>query len=181
MCHMFNIVTMIKVFSIAAVLLIGFFNSASATRFVAPSDQVVKSPNGQFHLHINATSGLHELREGTKFLWSFQRNVWHHDYFVSNDGKHVMWLSWRFVKADDLETEALTVHSSVGVALKKTFAELGTPRPYKNDEIGPIGDFWRIWRGEVTRKGEVISIAVEGREKPIEIDFSEIEESRRAE
>jgi hypothetical protein len=162
------------ILTLSAVVLLGLINSAKATSYADPEDQVVKSPNGQYHLHIKAKTGLHEMREGEKVLWSFNREVWHDDYFVSNDGKHVLWVSWDTVKEDDVKTEALVVYASAGVALKKTYAELGTPRPYHKGEVGPIGDFWRIWRGDITRKDEVISIPVEGREKPFEIDFSKI-------
>lgn len=168
------------ILTLSAVVLLGLLNSSQATSYADPKDHVVKSPNGQYHLHINAKSGLHELREGEKALWSFNREVWHDDYLVSSDGKHVLWVSWDSVKVDDVKTESLVVYSSDGVAFKKTFAELGTPRPYHKGEIGPIGDFWRIWREDVTRKEEVVSIPVEGREKPFEIDFSKIEELRKA-
>ncbi|MFM7180527.1 MAG: hypothetical protein ACKO2G_03560 [Verrucomicrobiales bacterium] len=163
----------------STVIFFSLISSARATKFAAPEDEEVKSPNGRYLLHINAKSGQHEVREGTKVLWSFKKDVWHNNYSVSNDGKHVLWVAWTFVKAEDIKTEALTVYSSEGVVLKKTYAELGTPRRYRDDEIGPIGDFWRIWRGKVTRKEEVISIDVEGREKPFEIDFSKIEELRK--
>lgn len=78
------------------------------------------------------------------------------------------------MKADELKNEAPVLYSSSGPVLKKTYAELGAPRPYRKDEVGPVGDFWRIWRGDATRKGEVVSIAVEGREKHFEIDFSKL-------
>jgi len=174
-------VTMRAILTTSAVILLGFVDSVMATKFGPPKDREIKSPNGQFLLHISAQSCRHEVREGTKVLWSFDKDVWHNDYFVSNDGEFVLWVSWRFVKADDVKMTALTVYSKSGAALEKTFAELGTPRAYRKDEIGPIGDFWRIWRGDVSRKAEVISIEVEGREKSFEIDFSKIEELRKAE
>jgi hypothetical protein len=170
------------ILTLSAVVLIGLISSANATKIASPRDQVVKSPNGQYHLQIKAKDGLHEIREGDKVLWSFNREVWHDKYFVSNDGKYVLWVSWDSVKVDDVKTQALVAYSSEGVALKRTYAELGTPRPYHEGEVGPIGDFWRIWRGEnITRKEEVISIAVEGRDKPFEIDLSKIDELRKVE
>jgi hypothetical protein len=173
--------TMKTIFTLSAVVLFGLISSANATKIASPKDQVVKSPNEKYHLQIQAKNGLHEMREGDKVLWSFHKEVWHDKYFVSNDGKHVLWVSWASVKVDDLNTHALVVYSSDGVALKKSFGEISTPRPYNKGEIGPIGDFWRIWRGDITRKEEVISIAVEGRDKPFEIDFSKIDELRKAE
>ena len=174
-------VTMRAILTTSAVILLCFVDSLMATKFGPPKDVEIKSPNGQFLLHISAESGRHEVREGSKVLWSFDRDVWHDDYFVSDDGQFVLWVSWFFVKAEDVKATALTVYSKSGAAFEKTFAELGTPRAYRKDEIGPIGDFWRIWRGDVSRKGEVISIEVEGREKSFEIDFSKIEELQKAE
>jgi len=173
------LVSMRAILTLSAVILLGFVDSVMATSFGPPRDREVKSPNGQFLLHINAESGRHEVREGSKVLWSFDKDVWHDAYFVSNNGRFVLWVSWRFVQANNVKTDALRVYSSRGVALERTFAELGNPRPYRQDEIGPIGDFWRIWRGEVTRKGEVISIPVEGREKSFEIDLSKIDKLRK--
>jgi hypothetical protein len=170
------------ILTLSAVVLLGLINSANATKIASPKDQVVKSPNGQYHLQIKAKDGLHEMREGDKVLWSFNREVWHDDYFVSNDGKYVLWVSWASVKVDDVKTQALVVYSSECVALKKSYGEISTPRPYNKGEVGPIGDFWRIWRGEdITRKEEVILIPVEGRDKPFEIDLSKIDELRKAE
>lgn len=170
------------ILTVASILVVGFLTKAMATSFAPPQDRVVKSPNGQYLLDINAKSGRHEVRKGKKLLWSFKREVWHHDYFVSNDGRFVLWVSWEYVQADDVKKkEALTVYSSEGVALKKTFAEVGKPRPYRKDEIGPIGDFWRIWRGKITRKEELISIPVEGKKKAFIIDLSKMEELRKAE
>jgi len=151
-----------------------FISSAQATSYAKPKDRDIKSSNGQYLLHINAGSGLHEVKEGEKVLWSFEKNVWHNDYYVSDDGKYVLWVAWKYVKEEDLQAEAVVVYSSEGVVLKKTYAEVGTPRKYKEDEIGPIGDFWRIWRAGVIIKERVISIEVAGNEKPLEIEFSKL-------
>ncbi len=170
--------TMKTIIQTTALVLI-FVSTAMATKFAPPQDRVVKSLNGQYRLDINAKTGGHEIREGEKLLWSFKRDVRHHDYYLSNDGKFVLWVSWKFVKADDVKKEALAIYSSEGLIWKRSFAEASEPRRYQKREVGPIGDFWRIWRGEITRKGEVISIAVEGKKENFKVDLSKVEELAR--
>lgn len=98
----------------------------SATSFGSPQDRAVKSPNGKCIPDINAKSDDHKILTGKKRFWSFKRNVWHDDYFISNDGKYVLWVAWEYVQEEDVKKKgALTVYSTEGVTLKKTYAELG--------------------------------------------------------
>jgi hypothetical protein len=163
--------------AISAFLLLGFISSASATKIGQPEDRVVRSPNSEYVLHIETKSGRHEIRKGTKVLWSFARKVWHDNYYLSNDGQSVLWVAWKHVKADDVEkNEALSIYSSEGVVSSKTFLEVSKPRHRREKERGPIGDFWRIWRDEkIARKGDVISIAVEGTKANFTIDLSKMD------
>ena len=65
------------------------------------------------------------------------------------------------------------IYSPDGVVLKKTFPEVSNP--VKSDGSGPIGDFWRVWRGAIANLGEdVISIAVKGRSEDLKINFLSI-------
>jgi hypothetical protein len=57
-----------------------------------------------------------------------------------------------------------------GVARSYTYKKLSRPRERKPGEIGPIGDFWRVWRGDATIKGDTLTINVEGG-KPVVIDL----------
>lgn len=150
--------------SMTALILGGFLSTASATSYAPPEDQAIPSPNGKFTLKITANTGEHRLMEGDKVLWSFKRDVWHDQYFVSNDGKHVLWVAWKYVKLEDAANKAIVVYSAKGEAVSRTYAEASKPRAYKDHEIGPIGDFWRIWREmEITREGDVVTIKAAGK------------------
>jgi hypothetical protein len=170
--------TILKISSI----LMGCLTTAMATKYLPPEDQIVKSQNGQYHLDISAKTGQHEIRKGKELLWSFNRRVRYDDYYLSNDGKFVLWAAEKYVQIDDVEkNEAVAVYSSEGLIMKKTFAEVSKPRAYREGEIGPIGDIWRIWRSKVNREEDVISIAVEGKKEGFKIDLAKMGEQGKAE
>lgn len=154
-----------------------FLHPAAATSYAPPSDEVIKSPNGRFELHIKAKSGTHTIYQGKKRLWKFKRDVWHHACFLSDDGQHVLWLAWPFVKTEQLEEPALVIYGAKGELAKKSFKELCVPRKYRRNEIGPIGDFWRIWRDGATRKENVVTVEVSGR-KSLKIDLATLKFSQ---
>ena len=176
----------------ASILAIGFLTKAMATSYAPPQDRVVRSPNGQYSLEINAKNSRHEIRKGKEVLWSFERRIWHDEFYLSNDGQRVLWVAWERVQVDDgkgwrnrqadeaQQEEAIVIYSPDGVILKKTFAEVSNP--VKPEGPGPIGDFWRVWRGtKITQKDDVISIAVEGKNEDLKIDLSKIKTLQGAE
>jgi hypothetical protein len=180
------------ILTIASILAIGFFTKAMATSYASPQDRVVKSPNGQYSLVINAKSNRHEVRKAKEVLWSFERHIWHDELYLSNDGQRVLWVAWEDVQVHDgkgwinrqadegQQEEAVVVYSPDGVLWKKTFAEVSTP--VKSVGPGPIGDFWRVWRGtEITQKDDVISIAVQGKNEALTIDLSKIKKLQKVE
>ena len=167
-----------NILTLSAVVLLGLVNSALANEILPPEDQDVKSPNGQYLLDINAKSGLHELRKGAT-SFGHSREECGMTTITYQTMESLSYGFWENIQADDVKNAALTVYSG-RVALKKTFAEIGTPRPYKKDEIGPIGDFWRIWRSKINREEDVISIAVEGKKEDFKIDLAKMGERRKS-
>lgn len=164
---------------LCTVFLIGLLTDAEAIKFAAPQDRTVVSPNGEYSLEIEAKSGRHVIRKGQKVLWSFKRKVWHDEYFLSDDGQCVLWVAWRFVKVEDTKKEgAIIVYSAKG-ATRQTYTEVSSPRRYREREIGPHGKFWRIWRDrKIARKGEVVSIPVNGKENAFRIDLASVSKER---
>ena len=162
------------IFVIAAIIAIGCAHTATATKFPAPKDRTVTSPNGTYALDINTKTGQNDIREGEKVLWSFNRTVWLDVVYLSNDGQRVLWVAWEHVTVDDTHRkDALVVYSPEGVVLKKTFAEVSTPKKSKGS--GPVGDFWRVWRSTtITQNDDVISIPVKGKWRNLKIDLSSI-------
>jgi len=51
--------------------------------------------------------------------------------------------------------------------VKYSYLKLSIPRNYRGDEVGPIGEFWRVWRKDVktVKDGSYLIIHTEG--KPI--------------
>lgn len=131
------------------------------TSIVPPSDKTILSPNQSYELKISAKSGLHRLRKAYglhKTLWTFRRHVWHDEYFVSSTGGHVACISWEFVKIEDLDLPAVVIYGATGEVAKMTFRQVGDARRYRRREIGPIGEFWRVWREAVAHTGETVEI-----------------------
>ena len=123
------------IFVIAAIIAIGCAHTATATKFPAPKDRTVTSPNGTYALDINTKTGQNDIREGEKVLWSFNRTVWLDVVYLSNDGQRVLWVAWEHVTVDDTHRkDALVVYSPEGVVLKKTFSrtQTGTPSNSRN-------------------------------------------------
>ena len=158
--------------SITSLLMSGFLTTAMATKYAMPQDSEVKSDNGKYVLKITAKTGKHGVYEGDKLLWSFEREVWHNGYFLSNDGKHVLWVAWKHMKAEHTDKkEAVVAYAAEGKVMSKTFGQVSEPRPRGAREVGPIGDFWRLWRGKMEQEGNKVTIAVAGKE-PLVIDLA---------
>lgn len=160
--------------SFASLILIGFLNPAMATRFVEPKDTQYQSPNGKYTLKITAATGEHQLCEGDKVLWSFNRRLWYNDYFVSNDGKCVLWVNWQHVSEEyPKKTEAYAVYTAEGKVAGKNVNEISELRMWREgDSIGPFGASMRVWRDKVIKRdGEKVTIQVVGKD-PIAIDLS---------
>jgi len=160
--------------SLTTLMISGFLATALATSFAEPQDREVKSANGKYSLKIEAESGKHRIYEGEKLLWSFEREIWHDEYFVSNDGKHVLWVAWKFVREDQVKRDvAVKVYGAKGVEMSQTYDQVSQPRPYAEGEVGPIGDFWRIWRGECKQEGDVVTIQTAGKPACV-VDFAKL-------
>ena len=168
------------ILSLSALLCSGFLSSLTATSIAEPENMEVKSPNGKYVLKVDSKTGVHQLCEAdpknperSKVIWQFHHQVWHNDYFVSDDGKHVLWVAWKYVKESQVKRPAVVVFSVEGKALSKSYAEASTPREYGKFDKGPIGDFWRIWReSKIERKGERVTIPVAGKAKFV-VDLSD--------
>lgn len=142
-----------------------------ATSYAPPEDSTVMSANGQYSLSISADSGLHQIRKGQDILWSFERDVWHHDYFLSDNGQFVLWVAWSYITEESTDEPAIILYSTEGAQSKWSYREVSEPRRYQEGEIGPLGDSWRIWREGITTDGDTVVIEVVGRE-PFSITLS---------
>ena len=159
-------------------MIVGLLDPAEAHKVAKPKDYSVNSPNGQYSLKVSSKTGEHQLykveqgnRAQGQLMWSFKRAVGLGSYHVSNDGRHVLWAAWEFVKQDKIDQNALTVYSKEGVELSLAYADVSKPVKYQNDIPGPRGDFWRMWRYSINVDGDQLKIAVAGAGLLI-LDFS---------
>ena len=169
--------------------------SGHATSYADPKSETIASANGKYTLITDPKTKNHKVYSSDNLkepLWSFERRIWHDEFYLSNDGQRVLWVAWENVQVDDgkgwrnrqadeaQQEEAIVVYSPDGVLVRKTFAEVSNP--VKPIGPGPIGDFWRVWRGtKITRNDDVISIAVKGKHEEFKIDLSKIKKEQEAE
>ncbi len=156
--------------------MIALTGNALATKFAASKSHDVESTTGKFKLHVNAEDGIHEVSGDFRFLkpWKFHHDISNHSFFVSDDGEAAAVVHWRFCQTGELDEPAVVIYGRDGARRIFTYRQLSTPRKLGEDEIGPIGDFWRIWRGEASMKGDILTISVEGG-PPRSIDLSSCE------
>jgi len=139
----------------------------SATSFAPRESHNVSSTNGKFKLHVNVENNTHRITgdfgEGADG-WQFQHNAGFHSFFVSDDGQAAAVVNWVWCGGFGLELNkpAVSIYGRAGLKRTYTYNQLSKPRERKPDEVGPIGDFWRVWREKATLKGNVLTIDVEG-------------------
>lgn len=133
---------------------------AHATSYAQPKLRDVYSPNRKYFVRIHPDTEKHDIfavGDDTP-LWSFTRHVWHDDYFVCNDGEFVAWVAWRHCKAEQVNDSAVIVYSRDGIAASHSYRDLCSPQRRLPWDVGPIGDFWRVWRKECQMAGDTITI-----------------------
>jgi hypothetical protein len=132
-----------------------------ATSYAPPTEKEIHSENRNFLLHVNPETSIHTIYDITqqkRQIWSFKRDVWHDRYFINNRGTLVVWLSWKFCRVDDLDNPCIIVYNTDGTLFEYSYREVSKPRKYNKGEVGPIGNFWRIWYEEISYKDETIII-----------------------
>jgi hypothetical protein len=145
----------------------------AATSIKSQDSHDVESNNGKFKLHVDSKKEAHKVTgafgPGLE-AWKFKHEVWNHRFFVSDDGESAAVVHWSWIQDYSLNEPAVAIYGRDGAKRTYTYAEISKPKKPAPGTIGPIGDFWRIWRGEATIKGDLLTIAVEGG-KPLVIDL----------
>jgi hypothetical protein len=156
-------------FKLSAVVFLCLINSAMATSFSERVDHDVTSANGKFILHVSAKDGNHEVTGefGSNKGWKFSNHVAFQSFFVSDDGESVALVDWALCKADELDQPAVVIYTREGARRTFSYRELSIPRKRNEDEVGPVGDFWRVWRGDASLNGNLLTIHGEGREPSV--------------
>lgn len=134
-----------------------FISTSYATKYAASEPQKIYSHNKYFYIQTNPGESKYSVmrirHHKAELLWSFSFHPeMSDDLFITNNGKKAYVVRGKYVKIADLHKPAVLIFTPDGLAAKHSYLQLTTPRKYRSHEVGPIGDFWRIWRGEAFLK-----------------------------
>lgn len=93
--------------------------------------------------------------------WSFYWKVWHDTWAIDDNGKIVIWIAWKYLHEEDIERPCVAIFDWKGIKRIYSYQDISIPRKYKPDEMGPIGDFWRIWHTAIIVKNEAVIIQMD--------------------
>jgi hypothetical protein len=153
-----------KTLALLLCLLAAFSTPLRATSYGPPRKQIIRSASGAYELVVDpSVDRLTVQRSSThRPLWSVPAELWHHRYFVSNDGQRAFCVKWEYCKVEDLNTAAVEVYFNGRLERTFSYSLLSKPRRYYLGEIGPIGGFWRVWTDKVWQEGDRILIQTPG-------------------
>ena len=80
-----------------------------------------------------------------KACWSFDFRPGMDKWMVSNNGKYVVCVRWRFVRSEDLDSPAVIVFGKNGGRKDYSYNSLARVRKTGFFETAPRGSFWRVW------------------------------------
>ncbi len=151
-------------------------STAFATKFAEPAAAHIFSSNKKFYIDFKPEAHVQKVVKVNphqiKNIWSFSYPVAMDDVlFLSNNGKRVYVVRSKYVKTDDLNKPAIFIFNSNGLQKTYSYREISIPRKYHPNEMGPIGDFWRIWRGSVTIQQGFLVIHTETLTQPSPTSF----------
>ncbi len=147
---------------------------AFATKYAPPEPKEIYSENKAFYVIIAPASNkqLVFAADRKEPLWKFSYSSWHDEIFVSDDGNRIVIVKWKHFKDVDAKSAAIQVINRGKIEREYSYDQLCSPRKRGDREVGPIGDFWRIWKEKPTSlKDQKLTVTVAGG-KPVVIDLS---------
>lgn len=164
--------------------LIFFTSQLYATSFTTPSKERVYSENGKYFALVDPSSNrisVHEKDNPKTEHWFFNWKVGNDTWVVANSGNTVVWIAWKYLTKDDVDRPCIAVFDFSGVKQFYRCAELTKLRKYKVNEIGPMGDFWRIWYESIMKKDNTIVIETsEGNIVEVSFESGEVSKIKKA-
>ncbi len=154
-------------FNIATLFLFSIV-CARATSYEEPKKHRVYSPDKEHFILVDPESKNHSIRSTNipwLKIWSFSHDFQFDSLYLANDGKAAFWVAWRFVQEDGFQKAAIVIFNDHGETVRISYADASKPRKYRYREVGPIGDFWRIWRNDIEQNEEGIIVQPEGKPK----------------
>ncbi|MBM4071596.1 MAG: hypothetical protein FJ271_22085 [Planctomycetes bacterium] len=147
-------------FTILALLaLLASLALAPASHAFKPAPPIrrdVWSPSGEYVLDVNPETNVHKVHLAANrktSLWSFAQPLGIGEVFLSDNGKVVAIVAWRFAHG---EGDCVTFRNNTGTIKSYPFAEIcPNPRVKLPFEPGPIGVVSFIWRNEHFLRDEI--------------------------
>lgn len=121
------------------------------TTYRSPQSMKVYSKNGQYYVYVDVDSNCQKVfavsdEKTPLFSFSFDAKDFY-DFFLSNNGRHVVISRWKHVRKDEISSPCLWFIGENGVVKTYMLKELCRLLPWRNPlEVGPIGYKWRIWK-----------------------------------
>lgn len=141
-----------------------FSTSVWATSFKEPERHEVRSSSNKFVLDVNPKEKsciVYSMEDRNKKLWSFPHHVGLSRFFLSDDGKTVAVVAWRYVSVLNLEGDAVELWNAKGRFRAYSFGEL-VAHPASSGFRGPIGPHWRIWVEKAFVDGGKLKVVTTG-------------------
>lgn len=155
-----------------------FYQNLFATSYAHPQKQTIHSANKEYFVIIDPNTKIHNVyhsKNPKTVLWRFVDGVGHETYALSNSGDIVVRILWKFVSIKNIENGCIIIYKKGVNEVKKKdsktklsnvfdpyiiypYKDVTILRKYKKDEVGPIGDFWRIWYESIKIKKNRIII-----------------------
>jgi hypothetical protein len=127
------------------------------------------SPNHQFVADVDPSAKrftrctIYSTANRRRPLWSLERGpVGFGDYYLSNDGKVLAYVHWRYVMKEDLPDDtAIEFWNETGRFKAYTVGEV-CPRPARARDDGPLGgpmgEPWRDWHRGAESDGDQLRV-----------------------
>lgn len=161
------------------ILVLMFLTSqVQATSFVAPKKERIYSENSEYFLLVEPSLkriSVHKTDAPKSELWFFGWPVSYDTWAVANTGNTAIWVAGKYLTEDSVNRPCITVFDFAGVKRFYSCKEITEPRKYRADEVGPIGDFWRIWYESIEKKKNSILIETsQGNRVEISLESGEL-------
>ncbi len=139
--------------------------AALATSYAPVKKEQVYSNDRKHFVVIDPKTERHQVFSSDKpkkVRWDFSWGAGHDTWALSNSGRLVVWVSWRHVKEEDSKRPCIVVFDWHGVKRFYSFDDVSKLRKRGPREVGPIGEFWRVWYESIEVTDDAVTITVAG-------------------
>ena len=139
-------------------LLLGFITTSFATSYAKPEPKKIYSENKTAYIYTYADNkglAVYESNNPVVPYYFIEVPIWHHNYFVSDNGEIVIIVHWRYCSIDFSEEPAIQIYKMGKLEKEFSYKEFNSFK--KPTPPAPIGESIREWYESVEQKnGKVI-------------------------